>query len=89
MHSLNSFLVMEEEKREEPYNAVGALKAQTINDIVYGQITLPPICWFMIGTPAVQRLKNIWQLGPNYAVFPGAIHTRFEHVLGTAYLCDL
>lgn len=37
----------------------------------------------------MQRLKGIFQLGPNYMVFPGATHNRFEHSLGTAYLCDM
>jgi len=37
----------------------------------------------------MQRLKGIFQLGPNFMVFPGATHNRFEHSLGTAYLCDL
>lgn len=49
---------------------------------------LPHYCWPFINTPAMQRLKNIYQLGPNYMVFPGATHNRFEHSLGTAYLCE-
>ena len=37
----------------------------------------------------MQRLKGLFQLGPNFMVFPGATHNRFEHSVGTAYLCDL
>lgn len=37
----------------------------------------------------MQRLKNIHVLGPNYLVFPGATHMRFEHSVGTAHLCNL
>jgi HD superfamily phosphohydrolase len=37
----------------------------------------------------MQRLKYLHQLGPNYFVFPGATHNRFEHSIGTAHLCAL
>ena len=64
------------------------VKQWGINDIVYNQISLPEYCKSFIDQPAMQRLKDIYQLGPNYLVFPGAIHNRFEHSLGTAYLCE-
>jgi HD superfamily phosphohydrolase len=60
-----------------------------LSDIVYDFIRLPGYCWFFIDTPEMQRLKNIHQLGPNYFVFPGATHNRFEHSCGVAYLCNL
>ena len=49
---------------------------------------MPDICWLFLDKPEMQRLKNILQLGPNYLVFPGATHNRFEHSVGTAYLCE-
>ena len=64
------------------------LKVTTILDIVYGQISLPQYCWMFIDSPSIQRLKYLHQLGPNYYVFPGATHQRFEHSIGTAYLCN-
>ena len=33
-----------------------------------------------------QRLRRINQMGLSFLVFPGAKHTRFEHVLGCMYL---
>ena len=86
-HSVaSSYVQLRDEFHEE---GSLCLKAQTINDIVYGQITLPRYCWPFINQPAMQRLKGLFQLGPNYMVFPGATHNRFEHSLGTAFLCDL
>lgn len=59
---------------------------RVVNDSVHGHYDLPKLCWAIIDTPAFQRLRNIKQLGLVYKVYPGAMHSRFEHSLGTAYL---
>lgn len=36
----------------------------------------------LVDHPAFQRLRRVRQLGPTHLVYPGAVHTRFEHSLG-------
>ena len=40
----------------------------------------------LVGTRAFRRLRNIKQLALTYLVYPGAMHTRFEHSLGVMEL---
>ena len=62
-------------------------RVQIMNDPIHGFIELHPLLVKIIHTPQFQRLKDIKQLGVCYWVFPGASHNRFEHCLGTSYLC--
>jgi HD superfamily phosphohydrolase len=40
----------------------------------------------IINQPAFQRLRRIRQLGLTDYVYPGAMHTRFEHSLGVMHI---
>lgn len=61
-----------------------------MNDPVYGFITIPNILIYdLIQHPYFQRLRRITQLGLSNLVYPGAMHTRFHHVLGATHLMTL
>ncbi len=63
------------------------MKGKIINDPVYGFIrftesevlTVLDHRWF-------QRLRGIRQMGMAYQVYPGAVHSRFQHSLGACHL---
>lgn len=51
-------------------------------DPIHGKIDLPSYISTIVNTEEFQRLRNLKQLGLTYWVFPGGIHTRYEHCLG-------
>src|SRR5579864_8696655 len=63
-----------------------------IKDPVYGtmQFTTLENNWIkpFIDSPNVQRLRHIKQLGMGDFIFPGAVHTRFNHSLGCCYIAS-
>ena len=62
-------------------------KKKIFNDPVYGFITIPDELIFdLIEHRYLQRLRRIKQLGLTHLVYPGALHTRFHHVLGAMHL---
>jgi len=66
-----------------------SLKARRkiINDPVYGFITIRhPFILELIDHPWFQRLRRIAQLGLSHMVYPGALHNRFQHVIGAMHL---
>jgi len=62
-------------------------KRKIINDPVYGFIKIRhEVAFDVIEHPFFQRLRRINQLGLTYLVYPGAMHTRFQHSLGATHL---
>ena len=56
---------------------------------IYGFITLSEWEREIISQPAFQRLRRIGQLAFTNYVYPGAMHTRFEHSLGVMHMATL
>ena len=64
-----------------------ANKRKIINDPVHGFITIPSDLVFdLIQHPYFQRMRRIRQLGLTHLVYPGALHTRFQHAIGAMHL---
>ncbi len=62
-------------------------KKKIINDPLYGFIHVKSELIFdIISHPWFQRLRNVKQLGLTDLVYPGAVHTRFQHALGALHL---
>ncbi|MBS2097759.1 HD domain-containing protein [Carboxylicivirga linearis] len=62
-------------------------KKKIINDPVYGFIKVPfDIIYDLMEHPFFQRLRRIRQLGLTHFVYPGAMHTRFQHAMGAMHL---
>ncbi|XP_048322883.1 uncharacterized protein LOC107428730 isoform X2 [Ziziphus jujuba] len=57
-----------------------------VYDNVHRNIFLDPLCLKFIDTEQFQRLRDLKQLGLTHMVYPGAVHSRFEHSLGVYWL---
>ncbi len=65
-------------------------KKKIINDPVYGFINIPGgLIFDLIEHPYFQRLRRIKQLGMTYLVYPGAVHSRFQHTIGAMHLINM
>lgn len=53
-----------------------------IRDPIHGDIELGRLEAAVLDLPAMQRLRGIKQLGTASLVYPGALHTRFDHSVG-------
>lgn len=63
------------------------LKSVTeIRDPVHGYVKITEVEREIIDSPFLQRLRRIHQLAGAYLVYPGAVHTRFEHVVGAMHV---
>ena len=66
------------------------MDVHVLNDPVHGVMKFEKkekeLIKSIMDTSIFQRLRNIKQLGMASYVFPGAVHTRFNHSIGAAYL---
>ncbi|MBK9254960.1 MAG: HD domain-containing protein [Saprospiraceae bacterium] len=62
-------------------------KKKIFNDPVYGLVSFEhEIIYKIIDHPYFQRLRRISQQALSHYVYPGALHTRFQHALGALHL---
>ena len=54
-----------------------------LRDPVHGDVDFTEGERGILDAREVQRLRGIKQLGTSYLVYPGALHTRFDHSIGT------
>ena len=59
---------------------------KTIRDPLYGFVEISERETRVIDTEVFRRLQYIKQLSHAYVVYPSAVHTRFEHSLGTTHV---
>jgi hypothetical protein len=60
------------------------MRVMIIRDPIHGDVSLSRLETAVLDLPEVQRLRGIKQLGTAYLVYPGALHTRFDHSLGAS-----
>jgi deoxynucleoside triphosphate triphosphohydrolase SAMHD1 len=61
-------------------------KAKDIYIPVHNTVELSLMSTLFMGTKFFQRLSKLKQLGTCNYIYPGAVHTRFEHSVGVYYL---
>lgn len=60
-----------------------------VRDPIYGLIEYGDLEEKIINHRIVQRLRNIKQLAMAHLVYPGALHTRFDHSLGVMHIAGV
>ncbi|HEX6307217.1 MAG TPA: HD domain-containing protein [Longimicrobiales bacterium] len=60
----------------------------TVRDPLWDTIRIDPVARRVVDTPTFQRLRYIRQLGHAHLVYPGAVHTRFDHAVGVYHLAQ-
>jgi hypothetical protein len=63
-----------------------AKRFSVLRDPVHGDVYLTHEELAVLDTPEMQRLRGVKQLGTAYFVYPGALHTRFDHSIGVLFM---
>jgi HD superfamily phosphohydrolase len=63
-----------------------AKRFSVIRDPVHGDVYLSHEEMAVLDTREMQRLRGIKQLGSAFLAYPGAMHTRFDHSIGTLHM---
>ena len=61
-------------------------KFSVLRDPVHGDVYLSDEEMAVLDTMEMQRLRGVKQLGTAYLVYPGAVHTRFDHLIGALHV---
>lgn len=64
----------------------GRKRSSVLRDPVHGDVYLTHEELRVLDTPEMQRLRGVKQLGTAYLVYPGALHTRFDHMIGSLHM---
>lgn len=63
-----------------------AIVTKFVHDTIHGTIGLSFLAMCIVDTAIFQRLSGLKQLGPCRYIYQTAVHTRYEHSIGTYYL---
>jgi len=64
----------------------GRKKYSVLRDPVQGDVYLTHEELSVLDTVEMQRMRGVRQLGTAYLVYPGAVHTRFDHMIGSLHV---
>ena len=82
---LGGLRVPEQACKEETHLA-GRKRYSVVRDPVHGDIYLTHEELAVLDTKEMQRLRGVRQLGTAYLVYPGSLHTRFDHSIGSVHM---
>jgi hypothetical protein len=66
----------------------GRKKYSVLREPVHGDVYLTHEELSVLDTRQMQRMRGVRQLGTAYLVYPGAVHTRFDHMIGSTHVAQ-